>query len=56
VVTMGDHTYRKRDIVSTLTSSDRIVRPANLSLLAAQRNRLEDLRRAKGDYVRPLEL
>jgi hypothetical protein len=38
VVTMGDHTYRKRDIVSTLTSSDRIVRPANLSPLAAGRS------------------
>ena len=37
VVTLGDHTYRKVDIVSTLQSSERIVRPANLSSLAAGR-------------------
>jgi len=30
--------------------------PIVLETLAAQRNRLEDLRRAKGDYVSPLEL
>jgi len=31
VMMMGDHVYRKNDILSTLRSSDRIVRPANLS-------------------------
>ncbi len=31
VMTMGDHVYRKNDILSTLRTSDRIVRPANLS-------------------------
>ncbi len=30
-VTLGDHVYRKREIVTILESSDRIVRPANLS-------------------------
>ncbi len=37
VVTLGDHVYRKREIISVLTSSDRIVRPANLSPAAAGR-------------------
>ena len=31
VVTLGDHVYRRREIVPILQSSDRIVRPANLS-------------------------
>ena len=31
VVTLGDHVYRKNDIVNVLKSSDQIVRPANLS-------------------------
>jgi metallophosphoesterase (TIGR00282 family) len=31
VVTLGDHVYRKREIVSSLQQSDRIVRPANIS-------------------------
>lgn len=31
VVTLGDHVYRKREITASLTSSDRIVRPANIS-------------------------
>ena len=35
VVTMGDHVYRRREIFSVLDSSDRIVRPANLSAKAA---------------------
>ena len=34
-VTLGDHAFRKREIVPLLISSDRIVRPANLSPLAA---------------------
>jgi len=37
VVTLGDHIYRKADIVPTLQSSERIVRPANLSAGAAGR-------------------
>jgi len=31
VMTMGDHVFRKSDILPTLRTSDRIVRPANLS-------------------------
>ena len=31
LITLGDHIYRKREIVETLQNSDRIVRPANLS-------------------------
>ncbi len=37
VVTLGDHVYRKVEIVSQLQESDRIVRPANLSGSAAGR-------------------
>ena len=37
VVTLGDHVYKKLDIVPTLQSSERIVRPANLSASAAGR-------------------
>ncbi len=35
VVTLGDHVYRKLEIVPTLQSSERIIRPANLSVHAA---------------------
>ena len=37
VVTLGDHVYRKSDIISSMQSSERIVRPANLSTVAAGR-------------------
>jgi 2',3'-cyclic-nucleotide 2'-phosphodiesterase len=37
VVTLGDHVYRKREIIATLETSDRIVRPANLSRRATGR-------------------
>jgi metallophosphoesterase (TIGR00282 family) len=37
VVTLGDHAFRKADIVSMLNASERIVRPANLSTAAAGR-------------------
>ena len=37
VVTLGDHVYRKRDLIPTMETSDRIVRPANLSPAAAGR-------------------
>ncbi|MFW6155019.1 MAG: TIGR00282 family metallophosphoesterase [Planctomycetota bacterium] len=37
VITMGDHTYRKKQIIPTLETSDRIVRPANLAVAAAGR-------------------
>ena len=35
LVTLGDHTYRKKDIIETLEKSDNIVRPANFSEQAA---------------------
>ena len=35
LITLGDHTYRKRDIIKTLETSDNIVRPANMSANAA---------------------
>jgi 2',3'-cyclic-nucleotide 2'-phosphodiesterase len=37
VVTLGDHIYRKADIVATLQTSERVVRPANLASAAAGR-------------------
>jgi hypothetical protein len=37
VVTLGDHVYKKIDIIPTLQTSERIVRPANLSVNAAGR-------------------
>jgi 2',3'-cyclic-nucleotide 2'-phosphodiesterase len=37
VVTLGDHVYKKSDILPTLQTSERIVRPANLSAGAAGR-------------------
>jgi metallophosphoesterase (TIGR00282 family) len=38
LITLGDHTYRKRDIIETLETSDSIARPANLSEYAAGRD------------------
>src|SRR4051794_9945305 len=37
VCTLGDHVYKKLDIVPSLQTSERIVRPANLSAAAAGR-------------------
>ena len=37
VVTLGDHVFKKVDIVPTMTGSERLVRPANLSAAAAGR-------------------
>ena len=37
LITLGDHTYRKRDIIETLETAENIVRPANLSEHAAGR-------------------
>jgi metallophosphoesterase (TIGR00282 family) len=37
VVTLGDHIYKKADIIPTLQTSERIVRPANLANGAAGR-------------------
>jgi metallophosphoesterase (TIGR00282 family) len=35
LVTLGDHTYRKRDIIQTLETAENITRPANFSEFAA---------------------
>lgn len=35
VITLGDHTYRRKEIIPILESADNIVRPANLSPAAA---------------------
>jgi metallophosphoesterase (TIGR00282 family) len=37
VVTLGDHAFRKADIIPTMHSTERLVRPANLSTAAAGR-------------------
>jgi len=37
LITLGDHTYRKREIIETLETSEDIARPANLSEHAAGR-------------------
>ncbi len=37
LITLGDHIYRKREIIDVLHNSDRIVRPANLSPQSAGR-------------------
>jgi len=37
LITLGDHTYRKRSIIETLEKADNIARPANLSEYAAGR-------------------
>src|SRR5438552_12278656 len=37
VVTLGDHIYKKVDIIPTLQASERVVRPANLAAEAAGR-------------------
>src|SRR3954466_189632 len=37
VVTLGDHAFRKHDILPMLQTSERIIRPANLSVEAAGR-------------------
>jgi len=36
-LTMGDHVYRKKEVVPVLASSDRILRPANLAVEAVGR-------------------
>src|SRR4030043_86297 len=37
LITLGDHTYRKREIIETLETADNIARPVNFSELAAGR-------------------
>jgi len=37
LITLGDHVYRRRDIISTMETADNIVKPANLPLAAPGR-------------------
>jgi metallophosphoesterase (TIGR00282 family) len=37
LITLGDHTYRKKEIITTLETAENIVRPANLSEQASGR-------------------
>ena len=55
LVTLGDHTYRKRDIIRTLETADNIARPANLSEFAAGRG-FGIYKTAKGPVVAALSL
>jgi metallophosphoesterase (TIGR00282 family) len=55
LITLGDHTYRKRDIIETLETSDNIVRPANLSEHAAGRG-CAMFKTAKGPTVAVISL
>jgi metallophosphoesterase (TIGR00282 family) len=50
LITLGDHTYRKREIIKTLETSDNIVRPANLSENAAGKG-MAVYKTAKGPTV-----
>ncbi len=50
LITLGDHTYRKRDIIKTLEIADNIARPANLSEFAAGRG-IGIYKTAKGPTV-----
>ena len=35
IITLGDHVFRKKDIIPTLEKSDNIIRPANMAIQAA---------------------
>ena len=55
LITLGDHTYRKRDIIKTLEVADNIARPANLSEFAAGRG-VGIYKTAKGPTVAAVSL
>ncbi len=38
LITLGDHAYKKRDIIRVLETADNIIRPANMSSFAAGRD------------------
>ena len=50
LITLGDHTYRKRDITPTLENAENIVRPANLSEHASGK-RMAVYKTSKGTTV-----
>ncbi len=55
LVTLGDHAYKKKEIVQTLETEDNIVRPANFSELAAGRG-AAFYKTAKGPVVAVVSL
>ncbi len=55
LITLGDHTYRKRDIIQTLETADNIVRPANFSQHAAGKD-VAFYKTGKGPVVAVLAL
>ena len=55
MITLGDHTYRKRDIIETLETAENIARPANLSEHAAGRG-FAVYRTSKGPTVAAVSL
>ncbi|OHB66414.1 MAG: metallophosphoesterase [Planctomycetes bacterium RBG_13_62_9] len=55
LVTLGDHAFRKRDIIETLEKTTNIVRPANLSEFAAGRG-IAACQTSKGPTVGVLAL
>jgi len=55
LITLGDHAFRKRDIIETLDRADNIVRPANLSEHAAGKG-IGTYQTAKGPTVGVLSL
>ncbi len=55
IVTLGDHAFRKRDIIETLERADNVARPANLSEFAAGRG-FALYRTSKGPTVAVLVL
>ncbi len=55
IITLGDHTYRKREIIQTLETQDNIARPANLSEHAAGRG-FAVYRTGKGPVVAAVSL
>ncbi|MCU0914940.1 MAG: TIGR00282 family metallophosphoesterase [Planctomycetes bacterium] len=55
IITLGDHAFRKRDIIETLDNADNITRPANLSEFAAGKG-IATYKTAKGPTVGVLTL
>ncbi len=55
LITLGDHTYRKKDIIETLEKSENIARPANFSEQAAGRG-IAHYKTGKGPIVAVVSL
>jgi metallophosphoesterase (TIGR00282 family) len=55
LVTLGDHAYKKKEIIQTLETEDNIIRPANFSELAAGRG-VAFYKTAKGPVIAVVSL